>query len=240
MLRALPLILVTAAAPTLASAEPLEAPALVRSKSRIDLRSSLSVPVASVPLRDGARFAKGDLLVAFDCSTLSAERRAAKAAESLATMEVRAKTRLLAHGAVGRDEVARAKAQKSKAAADRAAIAARMKSCRIAAPFDGRVVHVSVRRSQLPAPGTSVMTIIDDRRLDVEIVAPSRWLAWVETGQGFRIAIEETGRTVSATVTAIGSEVDPVSRTVRLFGALEDGARILPGMSGTARFEARR
>ena len=215
------------------------APAVVRSKARLALRSVLATPVSHAPLSDGERFGKGDLLVRFDCSTLAAERAAAEAAEAAEALDVATKRKLLRHGAAGKGELRRARALHRRASAQRKAIAARMKSCAIHAPFAGRVVRVGSKPGEVPNAGEPVLTIIDDRRLDLEIVAPSRWLAWARPGAAFAFDVEETGAVLRGQLTAIGPEVDPVSRTVRLFGAIEAGEAVLPGMSGRVRFEPR-
>ena len=220
-----------------AYAEEFAAPALVRSKARIEIRSSLAVPIRRMSFHDGERFAKGDLLVAYDCRTLAAERRAAAASVAAETIDVAAKTRMLKHGAVGRGEVRRAKALLRRASSQREAIAARMRQCEVHAPFDGRVVRRSAGVGETPAPGATVVTVVDDRRLDVEIVAPSRWLAWIRAGARFDLTLEETGTTLPGTVVTIGPEVDPVSRTVRIFGSIDPAPGLLPGMSGNATFE---
>ena len=242
MLRALSLLCLFATPAT--ATEPLEAPALVRSKARLELRSTLSLPVATAPLTDGARFAKGDTLLTFDCSALHAEDRAARAAASAASLSVKAKTRLLRHGAIGRDELALAKAEQARAGAQRQAIRARSNACKLTAPFAGRVVRLNARRAAVPAANAPVITIIDDGDVDLEIVAPSRWLRWAEPGIAFTLHVEETDERLAARLTAIGPEVDPVSRTVRLFGEITGEitgeGRVLPGMSGRAIFEPAR
>lgn len=215
-------------------AEPFEAPALIRSKARLELRSTLALPVSRAPLREGQRFAKGDRLLAFDCRTLAAERRAAKAGARAAGLEAKAKRRLLAHGAAGRGEVERAAAVHAQASARRDALAAKMSSCEWRASFAGRVVRLGARPGEVPRAGEPVLTVIDDTRLDVELVAPSRWLSWIEPGATFTVAIEETGRSFPTTIETLGAEVDPVSRTVRLYGSVPTGAGVLPGMSGQA------
>jgi multidrug efflux pump subunit AcrA (membrane-fusion protein) len=71
------------------------------------------------------------------------------------------------------------------------------------------------------------------------LVVPSRWLANVRPGLPFRFAVDETGDYLRGSVTRIAPVVDPVAQTARVIGRLEDpGNRLMPGMSGSARFAA--
>ncbi|HMB48635.1 MAG TPA: HlyD family efflux transporter periplasmic adaptor subunit, partial [Afifellaceae bacterium] len=74
--------------------------------------------------------------------------------------------------------------------------------------------------------------------LEIELLIPSRWLLWLEPDLRFEFSVDETGLKYAATVTRLGGAVDPVSQTIRVFGALEDRPpELLSGMSGTAIFE---
>ena len=238
MLRLLSILLALVPS-TAVRAEPLEAPALVRSKARLDLRSPLGVAVLEAPLRDGARFDAGDVLVRFDCATLHAERRAADAALRAERLDVSTKQRLLSHGAGSTGDLKRARALRDRAAGNLDALKSRIGACEVRARFAGRVVRLHARPGEVPSPADPVVTIIDDARLEVEVVAPSRWLPRLRAGVPFRVFLDETGREHAAVVTGTGSEVDPVSRTVRVWGRLEERSGVLAGMSGAARFEAR-
>lgn len=84
------------------------------------------------------------------------------------------------------------------------------------------------------------MVIIDDGRLELELVVPSHWLRWLKSHQKFRFQVEETGAEHDAIVDRIGAEVDPVSQTVKVYGKLlGDIENTLSGMSGIALFSNR-
>ena len=226
------------AEPLTARAEPLTARGVVRSEARLDLRTDLDAAVRAAPFRAGARFAKGDTLVAFDCRRHRAELAAAKAKREAARIEALSRAKLHKHGAVGRSELERAGALYRGAAATAKAITVRLASCRLTAPFAGRVVRLGAKAGERPRAGEPVLTIVDDRRLRVEIVAPSRWLAWARPGRAFRFRVDETGRIHAARLTGAGAEVDPRTQTVALYATLDDARDVIPGMSGDAIFGA--
>lgn len=212
---------------------------IVRSKSRLEISSSLTLPVAEVPVRPGLQFAKGELLLSFDCTKLLAEARAAEASARAADVEHRQKAQLRKYGAAGQGEVDLAAAGAARGKAEVELAAARTAECEIRAPFDGRVVEINAHAHEYPQSGKPLLVILDDRNLEIDLVAPSRWLGWLKQGEGFSFAIDETGKSHVARLSAIGAEVDAISQTVRLTGSFQnnDGS-VLAGMSGTANFDA--
>ncbi|MEZ5871576.1 MAG: HlyD family efflux transporter periplasmic adaptor subunit [Nitratireductor sp.] len=212
---------------------------LVKSGSRIELRSVLNVPVLQTPFRDGEAFAKGDLLISYDCSELAAGRQAAMAKQEAARISMKTSQRLLRHGAAGKDETDLAVATFRQAQAETGVHDTRLEKCEVLAPFDGRVVALQVQPMELPVTGEPVLTIVDDSNLELEAVVPSHWLAWLKKGAVFSFTIDETRQTVPARVERVGAEIDPVSQTIRISGTFGTRpAGIIAGMSGTIEFPA--
>jgi hypothetical protein len=82
-----------------------------------------------------------------------------------------------------------------------------------------------------------LLDILDNRNLEVELIAPSRWLSWLKAGYGFQIRVEETDKTYPAKVTRLGGRVDPVSQSIKVIGVISGEApELTAGMSGRATF----
>ncbi|MFZ1815339.1 MAG: HlyD family efflux transporter periplasmic adaptor subunit [Rhizobiaceae bacterium] len=208
---------------------------LVRPVSRISIRPALDVAIANVRFRAGEPFAKGDTLLEHDCSEIDAALGAADASEHAARIEHDSKRRLFKRGAAGKDEVSLAEAALKRAGAEKQMKLARAQKCTVTAPYDGRVVEVAIEPMEMPEPGKPMMIIVDDRNLELELVAPSHWLTWLKPGLEFPFTIDEGGMTVTARVERLGAEIDPVSQTVRVIARLDGvGERLIPGMSGAA------
>lgn len=207
---------------------------LVKAANRLDIGTDLVAPVEQAPFRDGEVFRKGDILIRFACDRYRAEWTAAEASAHSAQLALTQKTELRRFGAAGNGEVDIAKADLDKSRAQSAAIAARLAGCEIVAPFDGRVIALNVAPSEWPRTGQPLITILDDRIMEIEFVAPSHWLRWIAPGQPFAFHVDETGETLSAAVERIAAEVDAVSQTIRIVGRITgDKGRTLAGMSGT-------
>ena len=212
---------------------------VVRSVAEATITSEIAARIVALPFREGESFRAGDVLVAFDCTRLKAEvdgSRADLAAARIAHEGSREMERLRAAGA---RDVATAAARVDKAAAEVAAGQARLAACEVRAPFDGVVTEKTGNEHEVASPSQPLLRIIDDGRLEIELIAPSRWMSWLRPGQSFVFAIDETGREHAAVVQRIAAAVDPVSQTVKLFGRFavrEAGVR--HGMSGAALFDA--
>lgn len=210
---------------------------LVRSRMRVEYRSELVAPVLATPVLAGQSFVQGDLLVSFNCVRHSAQAEAAMAAARAAAVEYKTKTRLLKRGAAGKDETVFAEAAFAKARAEAEAAQAVIAGCELRAPFAGRVVEMNARPLELPPSDKPLIVFLDNGQLELEMVVPSNWLGWLAGGMALEFVVDETGQTHQARISRIGAEVDAVSQTVRVTAQVEGNpAKLLPGMSGFARF----
>jgi membrane fusion protein (multidrug efflux system) len=211
---------------------------ILRSLNESTIAVELAARVTAIPFRESERFVKGDVLIEFECDKHQADLKAALAEYRGHKITVDNSHNLQSLRAAGALDVALAEAQADKAAAAVEAANARVKECKIFAPYDGRIVDLLTHAHDMSAPNAPLMRIIDDRHLEIDLIVPSQMLRWLKEGAAFAFKIDETGVIVPAKVLRIGAAVDPVSQTVKLTGAMTATAiGVLPGMSGTADFE---
>ena len=80
-----------------------------------------------------------------------------------------------------------------------------------------------------------MLDILDDRALEIELIAPSRWLGWLKPGTTFQLHVDETGRDYPARIMRLGGRVDPVSQSIKVIGEIIAAApELMAGMSGRA------
>jgi RND family efflux transporter MFP subunit len=212
---------------------------VVRSVAEATITSEIAARVMALPFREGQAFRAGDVLVSFDCTRLKAEVDGVRADLTAARIAHDGSKEMERFKAIGARDVAMATARLEKATAELAVGQARLAACEIKAPFDGVVTERAGNEHEIASPSQPLLRVVDDRRLEIELIAPSRWMSWLRPGQAFRFAIDETGRDHAAVVHRIAAVVDPVSQTVKLFGRFgEQEPAVRHGMSGSARFEA--
>ncbi len=211
---------------------------LVRAAAQATITSGINLRIATLPFKTGDSFTKGQALVTFDCSQLQAERAAAMASARAMHITYASNLSLVRLHAAGRNDVAIAKANADKADAKVDAWNAQMRDCTIAAPFDGAIASQPMHAFETPAANQPIMTIVEGKELEVEVIVPAKWLTFLKKGTAFKISPAATGGSYDATVSRISAVVDPVSQTVKVFGRLTgDTGPIRPGMSVAATFE---
>lgn len=205
----------------------LETTLVAQTAARIDrLDATLGQPVA-----------KGKLLVGFECGEAQARLRMADAELAAARDALTGKTGLKKLNAAGDLEVSTAQANVDRAAGAVSLARAQAGHCSVAAPFAGRIARVHVRQHQGVAAGAPLVDLVGDGPLKLRLNVPSTYLRQLKTGAAFEVAVNETGRTYPARVTAINARVDAVAQTVELEARIDGRpAELLAGMSGVARF----
>lgn len=193
--------------------------------------------IVELPIADGDRIAVGDRLLRFDCALHEARLAATEAERQAAAHTLENNRRLAAMNSVGALELAVAEAEYRRAAAEVRQAEILVGHCALSAPFDGRVVEVTINAHETVAAGAELLSVLDDADLEISLIVRSDWLVWLEPGTDFGFRVDETGDTIPAVVTAVGARVDPASQSVRITGqpaGAIDG--LLAGMSGTANF----
>jgi multidrug efflux pump subunit AcrA (membrane-fusion protein) len=95
-----------------------------------------------------------------------------------------------------------------------------------------------IQAYEMPLAGKPVISIVAEGGAEIELVVPSSWLIWLQTGAEFKFAVDETQKTYPGQITRIGAAVDAVSQTIKVYGRFSSAAAsdVLPGMSGAADF----
>lgn len=199
------------------------------------LASETAARIDRIAVRIGQRFQKGDVLVEFDCATQRAQVAKARAVVVQAEKTFAINKRLNALRSIGNLELEVSEAEVAKAKADLAAADAAASKCIIQAPFSGVTVDQKMREFQYATPGQPLLELVDDTHLEIELIAPSRWLSFLKPGHAFQVHVDETGKTYPAKVLRLGGRVDPVSQSIRVIGEITGGTgELMAGMSGRA------
>lgn len=212
---------------------------VVKSGKEAVLTVEFVAKVTEAPIMDGEAFSKDDTLMVFDCEALVADQKGAKAALKAARSVHNNNLELQKHGAIGEFDLGISEANMQEAKSRSDAIIARSKNCVIKAPFNGRVAELAINRHETTSVNQPLLKIVGTDDLELKLIVPSAWLAWLKVGDTFGFEVDETASTYSARVDRIGAEVDAVSRTIPIVAKFtEVPGAVLPGMSGTARFES--
>lgn len=236
------LALMLAAGPATAqqAKQELSARAVITPRIETTLSAQISGRLLRVAVERGGRVAKGDVLAEFDCTLEQARAKAAQADLEGAQARLTNLQRLDRMGSVGKVDVRVAAAEADKAAAlldERRGV---LRYCVLTAPFDGLATDVQARAFASVEAGKPLISLIDDRTLRIEALAPSHWAAWLRPGLPLSFTIDETGETFPAVVSGVDGRIDPGSQTVAVFAEPRRTAKNAPfmaGMTGSAMFD---
>lgn len=201
------------------------------------LSAEIAANISTLNLREGEQFNKDQQLIEFDCALLNAQLKKAAASAEIARQGLLVSRRLEELNSISSLEIDQAAAKVKETEAELEAMQVNISKCSLLAPYSGRIAKLHVDAHQYVTPGKPLLDILDTSRLEVRMIVPSGWLAWLKPGSQFSIQIEELGRNYQARVVRLGARIDPVSQTLPITGEIESSHHeLIPGMSGWASF----
>lgn len=207
----------------------------VVAREHVTVAAGMDGRIERLTVREGDRFRKGQLLLAFDCASEQGMLDRSKAALELAEKNAVIQEKLFAMGASSEVELSTARAERGKTAAERKIAAAAVRRCTVVAPFSGGVSELKVQRFQTVKKGDPLMRIVNTGELEIQMFVPSKWLVWLKPAHRFKVHVDELDRDYEAEVRATGTWIDAVSQSVAVFSRFTlQAPELLPGMSGHA------
>ena len=126
-------------------------------------------------------------------------------------------------------EIAVQKAAVKEASAKLALAQARLAECVIAAPFDGRITRVHIRRGDLAAPRSPLIEMYAPASLVVRFCVPEAYAAAVRPGLRLEAALDALpGRTLAGEVVRAYPQLDSTLRTRTVEAKLAQTAELMP------------
>ena len=209
------------------------------SPDAVVLSSELAAKIAQLPRKEGEAFKRGDKLVGFECSLYEAQLKKAQAITDSARKLLQVNQRLADLHSVGELELEQSAAKVREAEAELHYMKTSVDKCVIHAPFSGRVAKRLVAEHQYVNTGTPLLDILGSEQLELQMIVPSGWLAWLKPGLDFTVHVDELGRAYPAKIIRLGARIDPLSQTIPVTGKLSRPApELLAGMSGWASITA--
>lgn len=213
--------------------------------ARAEVGSIVDGRVEQVYVVPGSRVQAGDILVRIHSHELTTARRDVVAAEAAANVAIAAherSTRLLAAGAVSREEVERRTADRAAAEGELARareivehLAPDGDDVAVRAPTSGVVFAVHAHLGAAVLEGAALVELGDDRALWFTAWVPEPAVPALAPAAAARITLAAfPADTFGARLVRVGGRVDPARRAVDVRAAIvspPQGAR--PGMMGT-------
>ena len=241
----------------------------LRSLSNVDIRSEVGGRLLAAHFQEGNQVRKDEVLAEIDPVNHRLARDQANAALSVAQAGLeriqvaldyarrereRADNLLRTGGITEKDhqaavngvkeaetQVRLAEAQIGQARAAVTIAEKALSDCTILAPADGQVRRKYLDAGSLLTPGTSVYSLVDNSRLELECLVPSYQLAGVRTGQRVEFTTPTwEDRVFSGTVLAINPMVESDNRSIKVLVKIANpGGELRSGMFASGEIDVR-
>lgn len=205
-------------------------------------RAAVAGPVLEVAAERGQPVRRGELLVRIDPAPYALDVREARAELERARADFR--SRVLHDEAIADDSL---RAERRRQARIRTGVAAaevaleraeaRRAETEVRAPFAGRVADLAVAEGTRVRQGDSLVSVLDFRRVEVEVDVLETILAVVTPGRRATARFAAfPDRSFHGRVVSVNPRVDPGTNTARVRVRLaKPGTRVVPGMHADVR-----
>ena len=210
----------------------LEALGTLRAIESVTLTASVTETISAIHFDDGDRVEKGRILVEMTNAEEHAQLEEARALKDESYRQYQRVKSLESQGTAARSLLDERRREWETARARLAAIESRLADRLIRAPFAGVVGLRDLSVGALVEPGNPVTTLDDDSVMNLDFEVPSTYLEALRPGLGVTASTHAfPGRVFTGEVKAVGSRVDPATRSIRVRAELPNPERILkPGL----------
>jgi multidrug efflux system membrane fusion protein len=200
-------------------------------EKRVTLATRVMGVIESLPVKQGERVERGDLVMRLDASDKEAAIRMAESVVTQRQAEASAAERLVAGGNAPKLQADQARAALATAKSQLENAKAELAQYEIHAPYNGLIDRVPVQRGSTILAGAEVATLINlDPLLAIGEVS-ERDLRYLKLGDTADIRLVD-GSVVKGTLRYISRDASPATRTFRIEVAIPNENKSLPaGMS---------
>ena len=180
--------------------------------------------------QEGANVKAGQLLAEIDDSELLAQKKKLEVSIDLAEKQVARGKELVAIQAMSQEEYDRLLNSIESIKADLALNEILIGKSKIYAPFSGTLGLRQVSEGAYIGPSDVIIDLYQIHLIKLEFDVPERFLPEMKTGQNLTFTVVGQDKPYEARVYAIGTELNPETRTVRVRGIANNPQQILkPG-----------
>jgi len=210
--------------------ERVTATGTVLAEEAVDVTVESGGKVVAVGFEEGARVARGDVLVRINDAELQAALTRAVHRVELAKVQARRQQQLFDAQGASREALDAALNEQRVLEAEVALIRAQLDKLTVRAPFDGVVGLRQVSEGAYLAPSSRVATLQNLDTLKIEFAIAERHMNRIRPGAEVTFSVAGVPGAFPATVYAIEPKIDLATRTIRLRARAENPDRaILPG-----------
>lgn len=202
---------------------------------RAAIAAKVTGVVTEVPVVLGSRVNKGDLLVKVSALEIAARLNQARARLNHAGRNLARERKLLKKNATTAETVKSMQDQYAVANAAVQEARTMLGYASITAPFSGVVTAKNVHAGDLATPGTVLLRMENDQKLQAVCAVPESLVLQVQPGRTLTVTIPTAGLSIDGKVAEVAPSADPVSRTAPVTIDLEYNENLRTGQFSRVR-----
>lgn len=204
---------------------------LVESEDNILVSAKGMGVITQVFVKEGQQVSKGQTLAQIDNSVLVRNIEGMKSQLELAT-SVYERQKNLWDQKIGTEvQFLQAKTSKEGLEKQLAALQEQNDQTRIKSPISGIVDRVNVKVGENIAPGVPAALVTNNSNLKISANISEAYVAEVKKGNKITVVFPDIKKEMKATVTFVGRNIDPLSRTFALEAELPSSPDLRPNMT---------
>ena len=205
----------------------------VEADEGITISAEVSGKVQKILFKSGERVKAGTVILIQESDNETATLSAATARLRLAQANYERMLQLRKKNTVSQNELDLALQQKESAQGEVDNLHATSEKKMVKAPFDGRLGIRKVDLGQDLQVGSAIVTLQATNRVRINFPVPQHWLVQMTKGLPVSVQVGDgSGSLIKGEITAIGAEIDPVTRNATVQSSLENSAgQLIPGMA---------
>ncbi len=199
----------------------------VEADQNVQLFSEIGGEVLAIPVKEGDRVTKGQLLVKVDDEILRKNVEQVETQLRLANDVFTRQERLWKKSIGSEMQYLEAKNTKESLEKQLASMNAQLAKAKITAPFSGVVDEVFAKVGEMAGPGMPLVRLVNVNDVYIKADVSEKYLARVQTGTDVRVNFPDLGVSVDTVIALTGQFINPLNRTFSVRVELDNDKQIL-------------
>ncbi len=202
----------------------------IEANEQIEVRSEVSGIAEKIFFTEGAKVAKGQVLVKINDIELRAQSGQARTSQTLAAENERRAKLLLQKEAISQEEYDIASADFKTAQAQTQLVNAQIGKTSIRAPFSGTIGLRNISPGTYVTPETLITSLVNSSKIKITFSIPEKYAAQMKVNSSITFTVAGSTEVFHAKIYALEPSVEVTTRTLRVRAIAENAqGKLLPG-----------
>lgn len=197
-------------------ANTLKASGTLTPAKAVSLKTESSGRITKLPLEEGEKVQKGQLLLKINSEELEASLQEAEHRKKLLKEQVARKKELLAKEGISQESYDQTKTELASIKAEIENIKAQINKREIRAPFSGTLGLKQVAIGSYVSPATEVINLVQLAPLKIDFSVPGKYSRYIQEGKDIHFKVNGRDTQFKASIYAQEPSIDASTRTLQL------------------------